>query len=114
MLKSFKKLFIAASDVEESTGLLRIINTIQTNIAASLDPLIKNTQNDSIQLKNIELIAGQINIVNHKLNRILNGWKIVRIRGSATVYDEQDSNLSQNLTLWLHTTDNVVVDLEVF
>ena len=113
MFKAFKKLFITKNDIEESTDLLRIINQLQSNIETSLAPLTSNIQNDSTLLTNISLTTG-LNKINHLLNRQLSGWKIIRQRGAASIYDTQDSNLSPQLTLWLNTSANVIVDIEVF
>ena len=112
--KRFKKLFLAIADLSDPSNLLRVINTLQGNIEDSLTTLLNKTQNDSTLLSNLSLIAGQNNVINHTLNRDLTGWKIIRIRGQATVWDTQDINTSTNLTLWLHTSANVTVDLEVF
>ena len=95
-------------------NLYRIINQLQSNIEISLATLTNNIQNDSTHLTNISLIAGQTNIINHKLDRQLSGWKIVRQRSLADIYDDQDNNLSPNLTLHLLTSNDVIVDLEVF
>lgn len=112
--KKFKKLFVSTSDLEEPNNLLRVINNIQSNIEDSLAPLILKTQNDSAIITSQELVAGQNNVINHTLGRKLVGWKLVRVRGQATVWDTQDDNPASNLTLWLHTSANVTVDLEVF
>lgn len=114
MFKAFKKLFIQVVDMSVPENLFRIINQLQSNIDDSLSPLTSNIQNDSFIVKNVSLISGQITRVNHQLDRKLAGWKIVRQRGSAIIWDSQDTNLSPNLTLWLNTSANVIVDLEVF
>lgn len=112
--KQFKKLFIAVSDLTDPDNLLRIINQLQTNIENSITPLANKTQNDSSILTNIQLKSGQTNIVNHTLNRDLVGWKVIRQRSQANTWDSQDANKSPNLTLLLHTSADVTVDLEVF
>jgi len=114
MFKKFKKLFVALADLDEPKNLLRVINALQSNIEESLAPLINKTQNDSSILTNIQLTTGQNNVIDHTLGRDLVGWKLVRVRGVADIYDTQDSNPSKNLTLWLTTSANVSVDLEVF
>jgi hypothetical protein len=87
---------------------------LQNNIAESLQPIIKNTRLDSLILKNIVLISGPVTKVPHKLGRVLSGWNVVRQRAQATVWDTQDSNLSPELYLYLKTSADVVVDIEVF
>ncbi len=112
--KKFKKLFVAISDLTEPDNLLRVINNLQSNIEESMTTLLTKTQNDSTILSNIQLTAGQVNVIDHLLSRKLVGWKITRVRGEANIWDTQDSNTATNLTLWLHTSANVMVDLEVF
>jgi hypothetical protein len=114
MFNTFKKLFITVDDIKETNDQLRIINQLQNNIYNSITSIIKATQNDSIVLQNITLISGQINTINHTLNRKLKGWYLSRVRGKCQVYDVQDTNKSQELTLLLNTDTTVVVDLVVF
>lgn len=114
MFKSFKKLFIQIADMSVPENLFRIINQLQTNIDDSLSPLTSNIQNDSFIVKSVSLVPGQITRVNHQLDRKLAGWKVVRQNNQADIWDSQDDNLSPNLTLWLNTSANVIVDLEVF
>ena len=96
-------------------GLPRKLNweIAQDRWAAQLDPVLALPQSQSIILKNVALINGTT-VVNHKLGRNLQGWKIIRLRASATIYDNQDSNQTPNLTLILVSNAAVTVDLEVF
>jgi|SRR5271165_2395003 len=91
----------------------RVINQIQQNTATILNPLSGNPLVSGQVLSDIQLLTGS-NTVNHKLGRNLLGWFIVRQRGPASVYDTQDSNEMQNLTLLLTSSANVLVDLYVF
>jgi hypothetical protein len=86
---------------------------MQNQWGSILNPVINNPANNSLLLKNISLASGD-NTINHKLGRNLQGWKVVRQRASATIYDKQDSNPMQNLTLVLNASGAVVIDLEVF
>lgn len=86
---------------------------MQTKWATQLDPIISNPTVNNLILKNIRLSTGS-NVINHKLGRVLQGWKPVRIRASATFYDTQDSNQTPQLTLVLVSSANVTIDLEVF
>lgn len=81
--------------------------------ASILNPIVANPANNSIILKNVQLAIGT-NTINHKLGRNLQGWFIVRKRGSADIYDTQDSNQMPNLTLTLVSDAIVTVDLAVF
>lgn len=91
----------------------RVFQMMQNSWASILDPIITNPANLSIILKNVSLASGD-NVINHKLGRKLQGWKIVRQRASATLYDKQDANQSPQLTLALNASGAVVVDIEVF
>lgn len=86
---------------------------VQTKWRGILNPFISNPSLQSVILPKISLLEGS-NTVNHTLGRNLTGWRIIRQRGSATIYDTQDVNSSPNLTLLLNASANVVVDLECF
>lgn len=81
--------------------------------ASQLDPILASPQNNSSILKSVPLISGS-NVVNHLLGKNLQGWKLVRQRAAATIYDAQDSNQTPALTLVLVSSAPVVVDIEVF
>lgn len=86
---------------------------LQNKWASILNPIISNQSIQSIILPNIALTAG-LNIVNHKLGKKLTGWRIVRLRAAASIYDTQDTNSRGDLTLQLVSSAPVVCDLEVF
>ena len=90
------------------------INVVQDNVEDAFSYLLKDPFNQSILLKNVKLISGQNNIINHLLGRKLIGWSIVRKRGPGDIWDEQDSNTIPNLTLLLSTSQDVVVDIRVY
>jgi hypothetical protein len=73
----------------------------------------------SAPLLNGALLQGQVlvtgdNTINHTLGRALTGWIIVRKRGTATIYDKQDTNSLPALTLVLNASAGETVDLCVF
>ena len=87
---------------------------LMTKWASILNPVLSNPILASSILPNITLSAGN-NVINHKLGRNLQGWKITRMRGVfAQVYDTQDSNQTPQLTLNLNASTGVIIDLEVF
>lgn len=86
---------------------------MQNSWSSQINPIINRAQNQSNILKKIALINGTT-VVNHLLGKNLNGWKIVRQRASASIYDAQDTNQTPNLTLVLISSAAVVVDIEVF
>lgn len=85
----------------------------QDRWASQLNPLLANPANNSIILPDV-LLANGTTIVNHRLGRKLQGWKIVRQRGAASIYDQQDSNQTPDLTLVLVSNAAISVNLEVF
>ena len=78
-----------------------------------LNPFVGNPSLNSVILENISLASGS-NSVNHTLGRALTGWRIIRIRQSATIYDTQDVNPMPDLTLLLTASAACVVNIEVF
>lgn len=90
-----------------------VLNQIQNTLVRVLNPLLSNPANDSIILSNITLVTGS-NTISHKLGRTLQGWKIIRKRAVADVYDAQDTNSLSNKTLILVSSANVTLDLEIF
>lgn len=91
----------------------RIINMVQDNIANVLEPLSSNPLISGLILTSVALKTGS-NTVNHKLGRKLRGWFIVRQRSAASIYDNQDSNTLNAVSLILVSSANVTVDLYVF
>lgn len=89
------------------------LSMMQQKWKSILDELLGNPSLDSSILKGVSLSSGA-NVINHKLGRKLQGWKVVRQRASATLYDTQDSNPNPQLTLFLTASGAVVVDLEIF
>jgi hypothetical protein len=94
------------------TGL-KELSLMQTNWSSQINPVLNLPINSGLILEDISLSTGNNN-VNHKLGRTLQGWFLVRQRGPSNIYDEQDSNQHSNLTLILHSSANVNVDLFVF
>lgn len=86
---------------------------LQTKWASILNPLLGNPSLNSVILPNVNLVNGS-NTINHTLGRALMGWRLIRVRAAATIYDTQDSNPMPSLTLLLTSNAAVTVDLEVF
>lgn len=89
------------------------LQLLQDTWGAQLNPLLaKPTSNSSI-LKNVKLVTGT-NVINTLLGRPLQGYKIVRQRAQASIYDVQDGNQTPSLTLLLVSDNPVSIDLEIF
>ena len=82
-------------------------------IIDNLNQLVGSPLLNNNILTSVSLASGS-NTINHKLNRKLQGWMIVRQRASASIYDTQDSNTDPNNTLVLVSSAAVTVDLLVF
>ena len=89
------------------------LSQMATKWRSILNPFLSNPSLQSVILPNIVLVEGA-NIINHTLGRVLTGWRPVRVRASATLYDTQDSNPTPDLTLMLTASAGVTLDLEVF
>lgn len=85
---------------------------MQSSWTSQLNPLLSNPSNNTSILKNVQLISGT-NTINHLLGKKLQGYRIIRQRALANIYDAQDSNQSPQLTLVLISDAPVSVDIEV-
>lgn len=86
------------------------LSLMQSQWSTELNPLLKNPSLQNVVLKSVELANGTT-VVNHKLGRLPQGWRIVDIDGAAQIYRSQDFN---TLTLTLTSDAAVTVSLEVF
>jgi hypothetical protein len=86
---------------------------LQSKWAAILNPILGKAQVQSSILKEVTLQSG-LNSVNHLLGRDLQGWKIVRQRASASIYDTQDACTMPDKVLQLVSSALCVCDIEVF
>ena len=114
VFQRFKKLVLSTSQFDNATDIQRVINSLQNAVSDSLNPMAAKTQNDSLILTNVSLKANQNNIINTTLGRKLIGYNVIRLRANAIIWDTQDNNPSPQLTLWLSSSQDVIVDLEVF
>lgn len=89
------------------------LNLLQTQWGSILGPVIRHPLLNGTTLQNVVLQAGD-NVINHGLQRPLQGWFVVRQRGAGTFYDLQDTNVSPELTLLLNSSANVSVNLYVY
>ncbi len=111
--QQLKKQFLDESNIKDSSSLLRALNTLQVNISEAFQPLISKIQNDSTLIFNVSLRAGEINTVNHLLNKKLSGWSIVDLDSNSNIW-RVNKTLNQNLTLYLQCSADCVVTLQVF
>lgn len=104
MLKHYKKI---SSDS-------RAVNQLQENVEQALNPIVDKQILDGILIKDISLISGQDNNINHLLGRELLGWTIVRQKANSIIWDSQDSSISKSRTLTLNCSADVTISIWVF
>ncbi len=81
--------------------------------AGTLNPLLANPLVNGQFLKNVVLVSGN-NIINHGLQRKLQGYLVVLNSAAVTFYDNQATNQTPDLTLSLHASGATTVTLYVF
>lgn len=97
----------------DNKQIVRAINYIQSQLVNILNFFTKSVQFDNILLQNIALKSG-LNQIPHTLGRNLTGWTLVGQSAAASLYDEQASNPSQQIYLYLVASAPCTVSLLVF
>lgn len=88
----------------------RDFQMMQNAWAGILNPMLRNPSLQANLLTGIDLSNGAT-VINHKLGRMPQGWRIVDIDGAATIYRSAALN---DLTLTLTSDAAVTVSIEVF
>jgi hypothetical protein len=83
---------------------------MQTGWSSQLNPWLQNPMGQGVYLEGVALANGTTQI-NHKLDRMMQGWMITDINGAATIYRSQPLN---SKTLTLTSNAAVTVNLYVF
>lgn len=91
----------------------REINQIQSNIVGQLNAVGNGLFSSGIILTSQVLKTGT-NTINHKLEKPLTGWFVVRQKSAASIYDNQDNNKTPARNLILISSADVTVDIFVF
>lgn len=86
---------------------------MQTGWSGILGPLVSSPSNQASLLKDIAVTNGTT-VINHLLGQKLQGWRVVGINAAATLYDQQASNPTPELTLILVSNAACTISLEVF
>ncbi len=90
------------------------IEYFQSSTNAVFADIVNREILDGILLRDIPLLTGQTNLVNHKLQRKAVGYIVVRNNANSVVYDSQDTNDHPNLSLALLCSADTTVSLWVF
>ena len=85
----------------------------QDNVSKSFTFFNKKTFLDAHIETKVSLVQG-LNLVPHRLSRILTGWEIVRLRGYSIFQDFNDTGTAPGLYLYLMASDPCIVDILVF
>lgn len=86
------------------------LSLIQTKWKSILDPLLKSPTNNISILKDVKLVTGS-NSIAHLLQQIQQGWIIIDIQQTATIYRNGPFN---DVYLYLSASAPVTVSLGVF
>lgn len=86
---------------------------LQDNIANSFNQFEKLPQLDSVIVKNVAITTNDT-IINHKLNREVQGWQIVRQNANAVVYESSTVNTQPSSTIILKASANCTVSILFF
>lgn len=88
----------------------RDFQMMQNAWASLLNPLLRNPSLQAVLVKDQDLING-VTVINHRLGRMPQGWRIVDIDGAAQIYRSAEMT---DLTLTLTSDAAVTVSLEIF
>jgi len=91
----------------------REINQIQSNIATILNPIQANPMSSGIILSGVVLASGS-NVIQHTLDRSLQGYIVILKSANVTIYDSQSTNSTPNLTLVLVSSGAATISLYLF
>lgn len=83
---------------------------MQTKWAATLNPVVANPLNSVTILTDVVLVTG-VNVINHTLGAIQQGWFLVDLQAPVTVYRSSPFNGS---TLTLTSSGAATVSIGVF
>ena len=83
---------------------------MQTRWKSLIDPLLENALNSVSIIDNVVLAAGD-NVINHKLGRKQQGWLVLDVNASTTIYRSADFN---DKTLTLNSSAAATIKLGVF
>ncbi len=90
--------------------ILSSLTALVTQWKAILDPLLAKPISDVQILPNVSINNG-VTTIDHKLNRLMQGWFIVDINAPATIYRSQPLN---DKTLTLTSSGACIVNIGVF
>jgi len=103
MQKAFRKIRVTDRDLD----------SVQTNVAQSLTPLLKSAIVDGALVTDI-LLASGVNRVSHSLGRIPLGWIIVDRDTAATVFKSVAPNITDSSTISFTASAPITISVWFF
>jgi hypothetical protein len=92
----------------------RDIMALQANMRDFANDITALNILNYVLIRDINLVTGQINKINHKLNRNIIGYYVVRKNVAADIWDEQNQNNLPKSTLDLQTNADCKISLIIF
>ena len=89
---------------------IRELSMMESQWKARLDPILSIPMLSGVQLTSVALVSGT-NTINHRLDRIQQGWIITDEQSAATIYRSAPFN---DKTLTLTASAPVIVSLWVY
>jgi hypothetical protein len=89
------------------------LELMQSQWAATLNPLLASPLADASILSNVALVSGP-NTINHKVGAKLQGYVVVLNSANATFYDNQSTNPMPDKTLIIVASAPTTVSILVF
>ncbi len=88
-------------------------NLAQSKWSAAIDPVLANPIVNGRIISGVVLVTGS-NIINHKLQRKLQGYIVILKSADVTIYDSQLTNQMPDFNLILTSSGAATVSLYVF
>lgn len=89
------------------------ISRLQSNLDSWAKSVKFDGVNDGLLLKNVVLLAADVNLVEHKLGREPRGY-FPMLKGNSIIWNSQDANVFKTKSLALECSADVTIDLWVF
>lgn len=87
---------------------------LQDSIAQSFQQFEKLPQLDSVIVSDVTLASGIDNQVEHKLNRPIQGWQIIRKDANADVWESSTVNTAPSSVIILRASATVKISIIFF
>jgi len=87
LLKAFRKIRVKDQQLDD----------VQSNIANTLNPVLKSLIVDGVLVKDVNLVSG-VNRVSHTLARVPEGWLIVDRNATATIFKTIPTTAANTIT----------------